>query len=1164
MKLPVIIILIILFGGGKNNFSQERWKWEELKHSFSENIYILSAASSNDFWVRNDKGDVIHYRSGKSIRHKTIIPSQQSRLLFESITESNFIAAAMDNQWQNHFYTFNKGVWKKDTLVFRLPIQNFLKVNDNLIYAIGNFGTMLKYSDSRWIEIKTPLKSHINYIDMVSPDEIYLLTKSEGVFRFNGFDFQNIPFEEANKWDITNIKAFGKGNIFVIDGKRKIYKLVNGKFIQDHENKSVFGNVEKTAYYEIVLKTDHHSYLPMQIPAQLRFSNNKSYHKDSILFSAAGGAVYKASVSRENYFSNLNKVFNIKSNDFTFNQIAAIIDLNNDGLQDIMTVNRSTRSSFTFFYNDPKNLFRTEILPPFEIDVNLGPSAAYFDFNNDYYIDFVIITSDTGGISLSVYENNKAGSFFKRKSISLNFDDNLHPPLNLKPVDIDGNGKLDLCITYYYGPMDKPGYEIIVKNSLLNELGEIDTSYKGITKGWNTQSLFADLNNNGINEWIIANKWRKSKLLVRHGDLIIDEAEKRIPNLSLSECAGISAADFDNDGNLDLLTLSDQNFITLYKNNGRGYFNDVTTEFGLNQFNTVDSILSYVSTALGDFNNDGYTDIFISHLHPVNRKNLLLINVDGKYFVDKTGEMQITSPVLHYSVAADIDNDGDIDIFSFGANDYALWINNLNDNNFIKIKPNGVISNSDGWGAKVWIYESGHINEHDFLRGYKQIGTEIFGYSSSKGYIAHFGVDSSKLYDVKIKFYGGKEKILYKLKPGMTYSVDELGGLFAFLYKLPGITLMVLKSNEIQLYIVTTLIAFFSLYFGTRNGLKKYKWDTSLLLGFVSTSITLYWLLIILTNNSNLFFTKYVLPLSAAIMGIMIPNLVFYWITRNHGKTKSVEILKDELFFELLQFSHGEWALSNLNSLQLLFENPPDNLTGSRYIETLNERYKTFIEMVVPRLNVIINLSAAIGIKDELVQQWKHSLNLLIRIKDWQNTGFYTELAGGVIKIKDSLSSLKRYVYINYSCNPVEVIKNTCSSLNNIIEEHSVQVSRNKYYDGEKGVLIRNYELADVLDNCIRNSIKALIGNEQKEIEIRVYRVAPKICIDVIDNGYGLNENEFEKVFESGYSGKASTGYGLFNSREVLKKYGGRIFVKFSRQSEKTVFTIELNEGILN
>ena len=93
--------------------------------------------------------------------------------------------------------------------------------------------------------------------------------------------------------------------------------------------------------------------------------------------------------------------------------------------------------------------------------------------------------------------------------------------------------------------------------------------------------------------------------------------------------------------------------------------------------------------------------------------------------------------------------------------------------------------------------------------------------------------------------------------------------------------------------------------------------------------------------------------------------------------------------------------------------------------------------------------------------------------------------------------------------------------------------------------------------------MKALLQKEEKEISLKVYKLAPKICIGITDTGIGIVESEWEKIFESGYSKGSSSGFGLFSARQILKKYGGRIYVKSSSVTEGTVFTIELNEGIM-
>ena len=157
MRLNVFILLLLFSGSYVNLHPQQKWKWEKINYAFPEETNILSAVSSNDFWVKTKEGDVIHYLNNKTIRYKTIIPSGYTRILFAVISHNEFIAAAMDNQWRTHFYNFSKGKWRKDPFVFPLPMQALIKIDEGLTYAIGNFGSMLKYQNNSWIEIKTPL-----------------------------------------------------------------------------------------------------------------------------------------------------------------------------------------------------------------------------------------------------------------------------------------------------------------------------------------------------------------------------------------------------------------------------------------------------------------------------------------------------------------------------------------------------------------------------------------------------------------------------------------------------------------------------------------------------------------------------------------------------------------------------------------------------------------------------------------------------------------------------------------------------------------------------------------------------------------------------------------------------------------------------------------------
>jgi enediyne biosynthesis protein E4 len=146
--------------------------------------------------------------------------------------------------------------------------------------------------------------------------------------------------------------------------------------------------------------------------------------------------------------------------------------------------------------------------------------------------------------------------------------------------------------------------------------------------------------------------------------------QKRMPETVGS---GLAFFDYDNDGNLDLLVVNsttwpgDPNPIKttprLYHNLGVGKFEDVTEKSGL-AFTTYG-----MGVAIGDYNNDGFEDIYITSVGP----NHLFHNNGNGTFTDVTkgsGTIGIPLPGTKIenkwsSSAAwlDYDKDGKLDLF---------------------------------------------------------------------------------------------------------------------------------------------------------------------------------------------------------------------------------------------------------------------------------------------------------------------------------------------------------------------------------------------------------------------------------------------------------------------------------------------------------------------
>ena len=139
--------------------------------------------------------------------------------------------------------------------------------------------------------------------------------------------------------------------------------------------------------------------------------------------------------------------------------------------------------------------------------------------------------------------------------------------------------------------------------------------------------------------------------------------------------SGVAIFDFDVDGDQDLLFVnatrwpeapadSPRATVALYANDGRGSFVEVSREKG------VDVSLYGTGVAVGDYDNDGDPDVFLSAVG----SNLLLRNEGGgASFVDVTAQAGVGGDSRAWSTSSaflDYDNDGDLDLL---VGNYVRW-----------------------------------------------------------------------------------------------------------------------------------------------------------------------------------------------------------------------------------------------------------------------------------------------------------------------------------------------------------------------------------------------------------------------------------------------------------------------------------------------------------
>jgi len=193
-------------------------------------------------------------------------------------------------------------------------------------------------------------------------------------------------------------------------------------------------------------------------------------------------------------------------------------------------------------------------------------------------------------------------------------------------------------------------------------------------------ALFVDLDNNGHADCVLAHRFSVT-ILKNDGAGRFTVVQTHTTE---SRVSGLSAADYDHDGDLDIyacgyspmsqtspedifanpVPYEDANngaFNTLFRNDGQFTFTDATAETGLNQNNTRFSFCS----AWEDFDNDGDQDLYVAN--DFGRNNLYrnnLIPSGQATFTDVAADLGVEDIAASMSVDwADADNDGYMDLY---------------------------------------------------------------------------------------------------------------------------------------------------------------------------------------------------------------------------------------------------------------------------------------------------------------------------------------------------------------------------------------------------------------------------------------------------------------------------------------------------------------------
>ena len=242
-------------------------------------------------------------------------------------------------------------------------------------------------------------------------------------------------------------------------------------------------------------------------------------------------------------------------------------DLNGDGLPEIILPHANelhwNRGNWKF---DVEPLLRFPKAPP--------SSGVIADFNGDDQMDLLAFSQTP-----MLYPADPSGRFSLQPSPVFPVAEQLINPDACSAGDVDGDGDLDVWVMQYKLPYIE---------------GQFPTPYYNA--------------NDGFLSYLLLNDGRGNFTDATESAGLADKRFRRSFSGSL--------VDLDNDGDLDLMNVSDFSGLDLYLNDGKGRFTDITATLGEDRFSFG------MSHALGDFNGDGLLDFYMTGMGSTTARRL--------------------------------------------------------------------------------------------------------------------------------------------------------------------------------------------------------------------------------------------------------------------------------------------------------------------------------------------------------------------------------------------------------------------------------------------------------------------------------------------------------------------------------------------------------------
>lgn len=430
-------------------------------------------------------------------------------------------------------------------------------------------------------------------------------------------------------------------------------------------------------------------------------------------------------------------------------------DVDDDGLPDLyLPLIISGSLPDLFMHNKGGGVFAEEGASRGIADPDGGShGAVWCDLDNDGDYDLINGTTfdDTSGIQNDIFRNDGNGHFVEVKPRAI--ESRQEATRAFISFDMDRDGDLDLFgVTNYQGTADPPDE----RNEIYRNEGNF--TFTSITIGdlytapAGQGATDTDYDGDGDIDVLAANRTGPVNILTNDGHGNFKLTNPASIGIRHQAQDGITSADIDNDGDLDLLLAGSNGQGHLYSNDGDGTFTH--TQSFLN-------VAGYMG-GFADLDNDGDLDLYFAG--------------DAKVFLNDGAGGYSPGPAVPVEGAddprgvafADLDNDGDMD-FAFGTKRAArnfIIRNDLNGGgNWLKVRLVAVNGQVGAFGAKTTLYPADRAG--DGLLAMRESQSNC-GYLGQNDPVLHFGLGQRTHVDVVVKFLDGSKAARHRVPANQT------------------------------------------------------------------------------------------------------------------------------------------------------------------------------------------------------------------------------------------------------------------------------------------------------------------------------------------------------------------------------------------------------------